>query len=75
MAVDLQELLMAGQALTLDIVGKNYAQTMDLQAKTSVKKYDEVDPLQAAAIKELTKAGMAVDLNSIRPPALQPAAG
>lgn len=75
MAVDLQELLLGSQALTLDAIGKNYGETMDLLNKASVKKYDEVDPLQAAAIKELTKSGMAVDLNSIRPPALQPAIG
>ena len=75
MAVDLQELLLGSQASTLDQAGKNYTQTMDLQAKVSIKKYDEVDPLQASAIKEMSKAGAGWDLNSIRPPALQPATG
>lgn len=75
MAIDLQELLLGGQAGTLELAGKNFAQSMDLLNKVSIKKYDEVDPLQAASIKELAKSGMAVDLNSIRPPALQPATG
>lgn len=72
MAVDLQELLLSQQAATLDQAGKNFAQTMDLQNKVSIKKYDEVDPLQAAAIKDLSKAGGGYDLNTLRPPALAP---
>ena len=74
MAVDLHELLMASQAANLDSAGKAHIQTMDLQAKTSVKKYDEVDLLQAAAAKELSKAGIATDLNSMRAPVLAPIA-
>lgn len=74
MAVDLQELLMSAQGANLDSAAKAHIQTMDLQAKVSIKKYDEVDLLQAAAAKELGKAGLASDLASLRPPAL-PAAG
>lgn len=74
MAVDLNELLLGQQAATLDSAAKAHVQTMDLQAKTSVKKYDEVDLLQASAAKELSKAGLSSDLASIRPPAL-PSAG
>ncbi len=68
--VNLQELLMADQAATLASAGRAHVQTMDLQAKTSVKKYDEVDLLQAAAAKELGKAGLTTDLAGLRPPAL-----
>lgn len=69
-SVDLHELLMASQASTLDSAGKAHVQTMDLQAKVSIKKYDEVDLLQAAAAKELGKAGLTTDLAGLRPPAL-----
>ena len=70
MTIDLQELLMTQQAGNLDSAAKAHIQTMDLQAKASIKKYDEVDLLQAAAAKELGKAGLASDLASLRPPAL-----
>lgn len=70
MSVDLQELLMADQAGILASAGRAGVQTMDLQAKVSIKKYDEVDLLQAAAAKELGKAGLSTDLASLRPPAL-----
>lgn len=70
MPVNLQELLLGQQSATLDTAAKAHVQTMDLMAKVSIKKYDEVDLLQAAAAKELGKAGLATDLASLRPPAL-----
>ncbi len=70
MSVDLNELLLGAQAATLDTAAKGHVQTMDLMAKVSIKKYDEVDLLQAAAAKELGKAGLSTDLASLRPPAL-----
>lgn len=68
--VNLQELLMGDQAATLAQAGRSHTQTMSLLDKTSVKKYDEVDLLQAAAAKELGKAGLTTDLAGMREPAL-----
>ncbi|NIO42220.1 MAG: hypothetical protein GTO41_19950 [Burkholderiales bacterium] len=61
MAVDLQELLLSSQALTLDQAGKNFVSHMDLQARIATNKFDEVDLLQAAAAKELGKMGAHTD--------------
>ncbi len=70
--VHLQELLLGQQAGNLDSATKAHIQTMDLQSKVSIKKYDELDLLQAAAAKELSKSGLPTDLAALRPPALPP---
>ena len=57
MAIELQELLLGEQASNLAAMARAHVNVMDLQQRISLKKYDEVDLLQAAAAKELGKAG------------------
>ena len=70
MSVNLQDLLLASQAGTLDSAGKGFVHAMNVLANIANKKFDEVGLVQAAAAKELGKAGLASDLASLRPPAL-----
>ncbi len=57
MAVDLQELLLGNQAAILASSAQNFSQTMDLQNKVALNKFDEVALLEAAAAKDLGKMG------------------
>lgn len=61
MRTSLQEVMAASQATTIDLAGKAFALDMARQGKIADKKFDEVDLLQAAAAKELGKAGMHTD--------------
>ena len=69
-SVDINELLRASQGLTLDIAGKQFALTGNRQSVIADRKFDETDLIQAAAAKELSKAGITTDLAGMRPPAL-----
>ena len=45
------------QALSFDMLGKGFVAQSTRQAIIGDQKFSEVDPIQAAAIKELTKSG------------------
>jgi hypothetical protein len=55
--VDFNEVISRSQATTIDGMGKMFAMSSDLQRGIATNKWDEVDLLQAAAAKELGKAG------------------
>lgn len=57
MSVALQELLLGDQASTLASAARGHVVTMTSLDRISNKKFDELDLLQAAAAKELGKAG------------------
>ena len=57
MTVDLQELLLGQQASTLNSAGQAHAQTMDWHDRLSIKKFDEVSTLEAAAARNAARAG------------------
>jgi len=57
MAIDLNELLLAGRAETLEGMGKMFALSTDLQRAVATNKWDEPGLVEAAAAKELAKAG------------------
>jgi superfamily II DNA/RNA helicase len=52
--VDFNEVIARSQATTLDGIGKMFALSADLQRGIFTKKADEVDPVQAAAIRQIT---------------------
>ena len=56
-APDLNSAHLSSQALTLDVVGKQFALTSNRQSMIGDRKFDETDLIQAAAAKELTKSG------------------
>ncbi len=70
MPVDLNELLLGQQAADLAIGGQSHVHSMRLLSAVTTNKFEAVDLLQAAAAKELGKAGMSTDLAGLRPPAL-----
>ena len=57
MAVDIQSLLEASQAVTIDGMGKMFALHQDLQRGVALNKWDEPGLVEAQAAKELGKAG------------------
>jgi len=57
MAINLEDSIQASQALTIDVVGKQFALTSNRQTMIGDRKFDETDLIQAAAAKELTKSG------------------
>lgn len=68
--VDLNEILKAEQASNLAAMARAHTQQMDFQQKVFTRLESAVDLVEAAAAKELGKAGLSTDLASIRPPAL-----
>ena len=70
MAVDIDSILQTEQARGIANMGNQAVQQLDFQAKVFTRLEASIDLTEAAAAKELTKAGMSVDLASIRPPAL-----
>ena len=62
--------LIGHQGSSLARLGDAFVAQISRQANMFDKLACEVDPIQAAAAKELGKAGLSTDLASIRPPAL-----
>jgi hypothetical protein len=52
-AVNFNEVIARSQATTLDGMGKMFALAGDLQRGIFSKKMDEIDPVQAAAIRQV----------------------
>lgn len=57
MTVDLQELLLGNQASILASAAQAHVQTMDWHDRASIKKFDEVGGLEAAASRNAAKSG------------------
>ena len=55
--IDLNAVLATSQATTLDGMGKMFALSTDLQRGIAAQKWDEPGLIEAAAAKELAKAG------------------
>jgi len=62
MAVDLNELLVGAQARGLERMANGFDQDARLLSNVATKKFDQVDLVEAAAAKELSKAGMGSDV-------------
>lgn len=54
---DMEAVALNSQALTTDILGKQFGTQGSRQAIIADRKFDETDLIQAAAAKELTKSG------------------
>ena len=52
--VDFNEVIARSQATTLDGMAKMFGLSADLQRGIFTKKADEIDPVQAAAIRQVT---------------------
>jgi len=65
MAVDLNELLVGAQARGLERMANGFDQDARMLNNIASKKFDQVDLVEAAAAKELSKAGMASDNASL----------
>lgn len=52
-SVNFNEVVARSQATTLDGMGKMYGLAQDLQRAIAAKKFDEIDPVQAAAIRQI----------------------
>ena len=52
-SVNFNEVIARSQATTLDGLGKMFALASDLQRAIATKKFDEIDPVQAAAIRQV----------------------
>ncbi len=57
MTVDLQELLLGSQGEGLQVAMNAHVQTMDWHDRATVKQFTEIGIVEAAAAKELGKAG------------------
>jgi hypothetical protein len=66
MPVDLQELLMGEQAHSLARMSSDFDNLAGLQDRTFLRQITSVDLIEAAAAKELGKAGLPTDLAGIR---------
>ncbi len=53
-SVDFNEVIARSQATTLDGMAKMFGMTADRQSSIFLKKADEIDPIQAAAIRQVT---------------------
>ena len=51
--VDFNEVIARSQATTLDGMGKMFGMTSDRQSSIFLKKADEIDPVQAAAMRQV----------------------
>lgn len=58
----LLKLFLGMQGHAVGLAGLAATQTMDLQAKVAVNKWDEVSLVEGAAAKELSKAGSTTDI-------------
>lgn len=67
MALDLQELLVGAQGASVNRQGDASGNFMALTDRVFLQKYAEVDPVQAAAIKEIAR-GQAPDPTQAGPP-------
>jgi hypothetical protein len=72
MAISLDDILQAEQASNIAAMARAHTQQMDMQQKQYLKLLTSVDLVEAAAAKELGKAGIASDLASIRGGATTP---
>ena len=52
-SVNFNEVIARSQATTLDGLGKMFALASDLQRAIATKKFDEIDPVQASAIRQV----------------------
>ncbi len=66
MSVDLQELLLGEQAHALGRMSSDFDDLAGVRDRVFLDKFVSVDLIQAAAAKELGKAGIGTDLASIR---------
>ena len=66
MAVDLQELLLGEQAHSLGRMSSDFDDLAALRDRAFLNKLVSVDLAEAAAAKELGKAGIGTDLASVR---------
>ena len=62
----LLSILLGSQAYAINAMQHAHVQQMDLQQKAFTNKMVSVDLAEAAAAKELAKAGVATDLSGIR---------
>ncbi len=53
-SVNFNEVIARSQATTLDGMGKMFALATDLQRGVATKKFDEIDPVQAASIRQVS---------------------
>ena len=63
--VDLNQILQAEQASNIAAMGRAHTNMMDLQQRAYLKLLTSVDLVEAAAAKELSKAGAGVDLATL----------
>ncbi len=59
--VDFNEVVARSQATTLEGMGKMFALTSDRQSSIFLKKADEIDPVQASAMRQVAHREAPID--------------